>query len=112
MLLTTDATARERLIAAFPDCWSGRPAVAPESGQLAAVKRNGEAGAATGEAHADRTWLVGLHFRNANPDAAADLVLRLALAVRPLRERGEPAAGCSQRQRLRQSLRVTAACFF
>ena len=47
-----------------------------------ARQRNGEAGAGGGEAHADHTWLVGLHFRNANPDAGADLVLRLALAVR------------------------------
>ena len=46
-------------------------------------QRNGEAGAASREADADHTWLVGLHFRNANPDTAADLVLRLALAVRP-----------------------------
>ena len=49
-------------------------------------QRNGEAGAASREADADHTWLVGLHFRNANPDTAADLVLRLALAVRPLHE--------------------------
>ncbi len=51
----------------------------------AARQRNGEAGAASGEAHTDHTWLVGLHFRNANPDAAADLVLRLALAVRGMK---------------------------
>ena len=51
-------------------------------------QRNGEAGAASREADADHTWLVGLHFRNANPDTAADLVLRLALAVRPKHQRG------------------------
>ena len=50
-------------------------------------QRNGEAGAASREADADHTWLVGLHLRNANPDTAADLVLRLALAVRPDQQR-------------------------
>ena len=57
-----------------------------------ARQHKGEPGAARGEAHADRTWLVGLHFRNANPDAAADLVVRLALGGRPFRKpRSAPA---------------------
>ena len=55
----------------------------------------------------DRTRLVGLHFRNANPEATADLVLRLALGVRPFRERGEPATRRPQHQGLQQSDQVT-----
>ena len=33
----------------------------------------------------DRTRLVGLHFRNANPEATADLVVRLALGGRGMK---------------------------
>ncbi len=56
----------------------------------------------------NRTRLVGLHFRNANPEAAADVVLRLALGDRPSRQRGRRSAGYLH-VRAANGLRVSSA---
>lgn len=67
---------------------NGRPAVAPVSGQQAAAGAIAKRERERRSEHQDRTWLVGLDFRNANPIAAADIDARVALASRPRRQRG------------------------
>ena len=46
---------------------------------------NREAGSRPAQAAGHSPWRVALHFRNANPEAKAGVVLRLALAGRPKR---------------------------